>query len=162
MSFPKVSTGARAILKINNRVVAFANSVSYRIGYSISSVNTLGRLTAARFEPTGSDVTLNLGMFRYTAPGGKGNAPDGTLGLVPTIQGMLTSDDIKIELKDRVTGETILMVDRARLTDRSGVVDARGILSETMSFVGVISWSSDSGVQSEGGGVLPPNNESAS
>lgn len=164
MALPKIMTGARAILKIDNKIIAFATNVGYRIAIPHAPVNVLGRYSTARHEPLGLDVSVNCGILRFTEEGNKGNAPDGLAALMPKVQDIINKDDIKIEILDRKTGQTILVVNRARLTDRGGNMGSRDLLTENWTFVGIIGESSESGPQDESSspGSTPPNTGAAS
>lgn len=163
MALPKIMSGARAILKINDSVVAFATNVGYRISIPHAPINVLGRYSAARHEPLGYDVTVNCGVLRFTSDDGKGNAPDGQSAVMPTVQDIINKDDIKIEIIDRKTDQTIIVVDRCRCTDRGGNLGARDLLTENWTFVGIIGASEESGAQSESSpaGFEPPNSGAA-
>ena len=64
---------------------------------------------------------------------------------------------------DRKTDEVIIVVNRARLTDRGGNLGARDMLTENWTFVGIIAESSESGPQEESStpGSIPPNTGAA-
>ena len=158
MSTPLIMTGARAILRItsgaNKRIVAFATNVGYRIAIPHAPVTVLGKYAAARFEPLGYDVTVNCGSLRFTKEGGAGNSPDSpSQGIQPTLQQIMTFDDIAIEIIDRKTNETLIHIARARLTDRGGNLGARDMLTENWTFVGIVATSGDSGDQTESEGA---------
>lgn len=164
MALPKVMTGARAILRINGKVVAFATNVGYRIAIPHGAVNVLGRYSVARHEPLGLDVTVTCGTMRFTGAGGTGNSPaTANNGIFPRVQDIISKDELQIEVLDRATDEVILLVNRARMTERSGTMGSRDMLSEAWNFVGVIAEDSDSGPQSESSspGTTPPNTEAA-
>lgn len=161
---PKIATGARAVLKINNKPIAYATNVGYRIGIPHSTVYTLGRYSAARLEPVGYDVTCNCGVLRFTEAPGKGNAADSAQeNIQPSVNNIINSESITIQVLDRKTEQTILYIANARMVDRGGSVDARGVLSENWSFIGIIAQNSDSGDQAESSapGTIEPNNKSA-
>jgi hypothetical protein len=164
MSLPKILSGARAILKIDNKVLAFATNVGYRISIPHAPINVLGRYSAARHEPLGYDVTVNCGVLRFTEVGEKGNAPDGSSQIMPKLQDIINKDDIKIEILDRKTDQTILVVDRCRCTDRGGNLSSRDLLTENWTFIGIIASNDESGPQDEASpaGAEPPNSGAAS
>lgn len=164
MAVPKIMTGARAVLKVDNKIVAFATNVGYRISIPHAPVNVIGRYSTARHEPLGIDVTVNCGVLRFTENGDKGNAPDGLANIQPTVQDIINKDDIKIEILDRKTDQVVIVVNRARLTDRGGNMGARDLLTENWTFVGIIGESSESGPQDESStpGSIPPNSQAAS
>ena len=164
MALPKIQTGARAILKIDNKVVAFATGVGFRVAIPHAPVNVLGRYSTARYEPLGMDVTVNCSVLRFVDNGGGGNAPDGAAANIqPLLQDIINKDDIKIEVMDRKTDEVLIVVNRARLTDRGGNLGARDMLTENWTFVGVLAESSESGPQEESStpGSIPPNTGAA-
>ena len=159
---PKIMTGARGILKINGQVIAYASNVSWTRITAYQTINVLGMYSTARFEPTGYDCTVNCSIFRFTKEGGQGNSPE-RLGIRPTLQTLISSPDITIEVIDRKTNETVLLVKRARCTQDSGGIDARGIYTINCNFVGVWAEDSDSPDQSEASpaGKIPPNTGAA-
>jgi hypothetical protein len=165
MALPKIATGARAIFRINGRIVAFGTNVGYRIAIPHGAVNVLGRYSVARHEPLGMDVSLTAGSMRFTGQGGTGNSPSSIASdmIFPRANDIINFDELQIEVIDRANDETIVAVDRARMTERSGTMGARDMLSEAWNFVGIIARDSDSGAQKEQSGPLgpPPNDEAA-
>jgi hypothetical protein len=165
MALPLIMSGARAIFRINNRVVAFATNVNYTIGIPHQAVNVLGRFSTARNEPIGSEVSVGCTSMRFTKSKGNGNSPQkkGADNIMPRLQDILSSEELSIEIIDRATDETLLMVSRARMTQRSGSLGSRDLLSEGWQFVGVIGEDSDSGPQQESStpGSTPPNTDAA-
>ncbi len=156
MSLPKIMSGARAILQINDKPIAFATNVGYRIDIPHSAVNVLGRYSVARHEPVGIDVTLTCGVLRFTKATGQGNAAD-SIGtgnpIAPRVQDLINSEELKIIVIDRATNETIISVNRCRLTGRGGSLASRDLLSENWTFAGIIADDSDSGGQQESPGA---------
>jgi hypothetical protein len=146
-------TGARAILSINKKIVAFATNVSYRVDVPHSAVAVLGRYSYARHEPIGIDCSVTCGVVRFTKEGGNGNAPDGQSKIYPKLQDILNSDELTIEIVDRKTKENLITIHRARMTGRNGSLGARDTLTEGWTFVGVIAEDGDSGPQSESPGA---------
>jgi len=164
MAVPKIMTGARAIFRINGKIVAFATNVGYRIAVPHGAVNVLGRYSVARHEPLGLDVTLTAGTMRFTGKGGTGNSPAAPgIAIFPRVQDIINKEELSIEVIDRATDEVVVLVSRARMTERSGTMGARDMLSEAWNFVGIIAEDSDTGPQAESSapGTTPPNNEAA-
>lgn len=158
-------SGARAIFRINNKVVAFATNVNYSVGQPHQAVNVLGRFSSARHEPVGSEVSFGCTAMRFTKKTGDGNSPQkkGAGNIMPRLQDLLNADELQVEIIDRATDETLLMVSRARMTQRSGSMGSRDLLSESWQFVGIIAEDDDSGPQNESSfpGTTAPNNEAA-
>jgi hypothetical protein len=165
MSLPKIMSGARAIFRVNNKVVAFATNVNYTVSHPHQAISVLGRYSAARHEPTGVEVSFGCSAMRFTAAGGKGNSPQAaaTDRLMPRLQDILSTDELMVEIVDRATDQTLLMVSRARMTQRSGSMGSRDLLSESWTFVGVVAEDDDSGAQQESSlpGTTPPNTAAA-
>lgn len=160
-------TGARAILRANNQIVAFATNVGYRIIIPHGAVNVMGRYSAARHEPLGYDVTVNCGVMRFTGPGspGTGNSADAPGDeIMARVNDIISLEELSIEIIDRATDQKVLLVSRARMTERSGNMSARDMLAENWTFVGVIAESGDSPNQQESSapGTTLPNTEAAS
>lgn len=168
MATPKIMTGARAIFKVTTpageKTIAYATNVSYRIAIPSATVVVLGRYSAARIEPLGVDVTVNCGVLRFTGVSGSGNSPvNPSLQIQPTLQQLINSEDIKIEIRDRKTNEPVLLVTRAKLTDRGGNIGARDMASENWTFIGIWAVDGDALEQEESSspGPIPPNTEAA-
>jgi hypothetical protein len=156
MALPKIMTGARAIFSINGTPVAFATNVGYRIGAPHGAVNVLGRYAVARHEPLGLDVSLTAGCMRFTGAAGSatGNDPSNpSFEIFPRLQDIMTADTLLISVLDRATGSTVITITDAKMTERSGNMGARDMLSEAWNFVGIIAWDTDSGVQQESPGA---------
>lgn len=169
MALPKMMTGARAILKIDSgngagpQIVAFATNVGYRIAIPHASVNVLGRYSAARHEPLGYDVTVNCGILRFIGVANSGNHPTGQSGIQPKLQEIINSDELRIEILDRANNEPVVVVEKVRLTDRGGSMNARDLLSENWTFVGIVADSTGEGQQEQSPpGGHPPNTQAAS
>jgi hypothetical protein len=162
MAEPKIMTGARAVFKVNNKVIAYATNVGWRIGIPHQPINVLGRYSAARLEPLGYDVTVNCGVLRFTKEGGQGNSAEAQ-DVRPKLQQLISWGDVTVEIIDRKTNETVLFVERARLTDQASNIDARGVWTETWTFVGIIAENSDAKDQAEASpaGKTPPNTAAA-
>lgn len=165
MALPKIMSGARAIFRINNKVVAFATNVNYSVSHPHQAVNVLGRYSTARHEPVGAEVSFGCTAMRFTATAGKGNSPQkkGAENIMPRLQDILSTDELQVEIIDRATDETLLMVSRAKMTQRSGSMGSRDLLSESWQFVGIVAEDSDSGPQNESSapGTTAPNTDAA-
>jgi len=164
MALPKIMTGARAIFYIDGKIVAFATNVGYRIAIPHGAVNVLGRYSVARHEPLGLDVTLTAGTMRFTGTGGTGNSPSAPgIAIFPRVQDIINKEELQIKVIDRATNEVVVMVQRARMTERSGTMGARDMLSEAWNFVGIIAEDGDSPNQTEASppGMTGPNDVAA-
>lgn len=63
---PFFLTGANARILLNNRTLAFATDVSYRISVKHASPRVLGRMEVEVIEPVAYDVSGSLTVIRYS------------------------------------------------------------------------------------------------
>ena len=125
-----VMTGAKAIFSINDTAIAFASNVSYNENIAYEPVNVLDRLEVAEHAEVGYTVDMQCQNFRIP------NASVKQLGLMSTLPQILTQGELKATIVDRVTGAVILLMTGVKLQSRQTNVDARGVMTETWSFVG--------------------------
>jgi hypothetical protein len=64
-SVPFFLTGANAKILLNNKTVAFATDVSYKISVKHAAPRTLGRVEVEVLEPVAYDVSGSLTVIRY-------------------------------------------------------------------------------------------------
>ena len=134
MAFPRVHTGARAILKLDGNVSVFATSVSYSIDTEYKEIQTIDTSLAEELVPTRISVSVTCTNLRIPAESAS------VLALQPTILNHLHQGYISIEIVDRLTGETMLFVPKAMLIRRDGVIGTRGLAQETWTMTGIGYW----------------------
>lgn len=125
-----VMTGARAIFRLAGNKVAFASNVSYNENIQYEPVNVLDQLEVAEHAEVGYTVDLQCQNFRIPEQSVK------FLGIMSRLQGILTQGEMTAEVVDSVTGAVILLMTGVKLQARQTTVDARGVMTETWSFVG--------------------------
>jgi len=135
--FGGVVTGVRAILSIGNLPIIFASNVSYTITHNMTPIEVLDRLTPAEWAETGYQVEFTFNSFRVV---GKSATALGFEAL-PT-DALLRQPEFTVELQaaapDNTDPKTILRIYRAKMRGRRGTVDARGVMTETIDFVGIL------------------------
>lgn len=124
--------GARAIFLANGQKVLFTNSLNYTIDQSLTPIDVLDQLSAAELAETGYSVTLQCTSFR------RYNASPIQQGLQTRLEDLLDQNELTVEVHDRLNpGAPALLIERVKMNNRSGSVDARGVWQETWSFMGI-------------------------
>jgi hypothetical protein len=168
---PSFITGASARIRVGGKTFAYASDVSYQVSVDTIPVETMGRYEAVTNEPVNHSVAGQLSIVRYTKfagtagnpyqanqSGGNGMANSGLAGFFdPGL--ILASQSVDIEIYQKQTldvstgqgaGNTatatpilVAKIRDCRMNRLSGGINKRGILVETMSFVGVLFDSDD-------------------
>lgn len=127
----QTSTGARIVFRVNGAKIAFANSLTYTVAHAHAPVDVLDQLAPAEYAETGYTVNFTATMFRVS------NQSAINLGLRPKLQDILTQPELTAELIDRVTGATLMLIERVKCTQEDFNVDPRSLAQLTLSFVGI-------------------------
>lgn len=123
-------TGSRAIFRLAGNKVAYASNVSFNENISYEPINVLDQLEVAEHAETGYTVDLQCQNFRIPEQSVK------QLGIMSRLQGILTQGELTAEVIDSVTGAVLLLMTGVKLQARQTSADARGVMTETWSFVG--------------------------
>jgi hypothetical protein len=123
-------TGSRAIFRLGGNKVAFASNCSYNENIQYEPVNVLDRLDVVEHAEVGYTVDLQCQNFRIPAASVK------QLGIMSRFSQILTQGELTAEVIDKNTGEVLLLMTGVKLQARQTTVDARGVMTETWSFVG--------------------------
>lgn len=123
-------TGARAVFTINNTKVAFASDCNYTWNHNVQPVEVLDQLTVAEHAEIGMTIDFSCTQFRVARKSAV------SLGFQPKLNDLLNQPELVVTISDRVSGEVLLTVSGVKLTSRSGTVNARGVWTETLNFVG--------------------------
>ena len=127
----QTSSGARVVFRVNGAKVAFANAINFTVAHAHQPVDVLDQLTPAEYAETGYTVNFSATMFRVSGQSAI------ALGLRPKLQNILTQPELTAELIDRVTGATLMLIERVKCTQEDFNVDARSLAQSTLSFVGI-------------------------
>lgn len=125
-----VMTGAKAVFSIGNIQIGYASNVSYNENIAYEPVNVLDQLEVIEHAEVGYTVDLQCQNFRV---------PDNSVkqaGLMSTLPNILTQGELEATIIDRDTQAVILLMTGVKLQSRQTTVDARGVMTETWSFVG--------------------------
>lgn len=125
-------TGARAIFIVNGNKVAYTNSLNYNISQNLTPIDVLDQLVPAEFAETGYAVDCQCSSFRVY------NSSPMQLGIQARLEDLLNQGELTIEVHDRQNpGAPALLIERCKMSGRSGSFDARGVWQEQWSFVGI-------------------------
>jgi hypothetical protein len=137
---PQLLSGARGKVVVNGQTLAFITDISVDAPQQVRSVHTFGSPAARSIEPlSAGPCTVTLGGVVPV------NKPDGSrvdssaigLGIEPMIQTLLTSDDITVELIDKITGATFASVRNCRFQNRSLSLGASALAQQRITLMGI-------------------------
>lgn len=126
----QVMTGAKAIFRIKGVKIAWASNVSYNENYQLEPVNVLDQLEVNEHAEVGYTVDFQCQSFRVA------NQSVKQLGIMSTLSQALTQGELTAEVIDKISSATLLLMTGVKLQTRQTSVDARGVMTETWSFVG--------------------------
>jgi len=131
----QVSTGAKLELKVGGVVVAYANNATYTINHNMQPIERFGEPEVNEHAELGVTVEFSAAMFRVNAKAAV------SLGMSPRLEEFLTQPELTASIKDKLAGTggvVFVNITGIKLASRSGSVDARGVWTETLNFVGRI------------------------
>lgn len=134
-------TGARAKLYINGTLVGLATDCNWSLPYGMEPVHTLGRFEPQEIVPVSQEaieVSMNGMRVVNFGPhvGFDGNVD--TAKMVPVLKDLLNNKDVTIRIEDRQTNENIMEIVRCRSRGYSSQVGAKGMVTYSMQFIGII------------------------
>lgn len=136
---PQLLSGARGKITVNGAPIAFVTNVSVSRNHNVQPVHTFGAPNARSIEPLSYSCSVSIGTV-IPVNDGSGKAVDSSfigLGIVPTIQLMLQSEDVTVDLLDNITGATIASIRNCRPTSDSLSLPAAGLASGSLQLVGI-------------------------
>lgn len=125
-----VQTGVRTIFRLNGVKIAYASNASWEENVKLDPVDVLDELATKEHAETGYSVSLQCESFRVADQSVK------QLGIMSRFSQILQQGVITCEVVDRITGAVMLLMTGVKIQGRSTRVDARGIMTESWSFVG--------------------------
>ena len=136
MAEPKIFSGAKAILKINQKLLVFAQDCSYSINTDVSEIETIDESVAEELAPSRIRVEVTCTKFRI--PGETAQALKAQPGVLNNLIGQYST----IEICDRsvISNGTILYVPRAKMVSCTGGAGSRRLSTETWTFRGLGWW----------------------
>lgn len=161
-------TGANAKVKVGGLTFAYASDVSYSVAVDTVPIETMGRYEAVTNEPVNYSVAGQLSIVRYTSIAKQNNMPGTAtngngLGEVNFNTGGNAADQVnpgnilfsqtfdlavyqKTQAADTTPGQEATTTDAVefititdcRFNRKSAGINKRGILVETLGFVGIL------------------------
>ena len=133
MASSQVMSGAKAVFSIVTATstvdIAYASNCSYNWNHNVQAIEVMGLQSVKEHTELGMTVDLSCSVFRLYGEGAV------KLGLQPKLNALLTQPDLIAKICNRA-GDTLFFVEGVKLISRSGSIDARGIWTETLNFVG--------------------------
>lgn len=137
---PQLLSGARGEILIGNKVLAYVSDVSLDAPQNVRAVHTFGAVNAKSVEPLqAGPCTVTIGRV-VPVNSSTGTAVDSSAiaeGIEPVIGQMLTADDITVNLKDKITGQTYASVRNCRFAGRQLSVSASQLAQERLQLMGI-------------------------
>ena len=152
MSPPLVLSGARAVVRINNKPIGMFSSFSYGLTFDVQAVYILGRYSAAETGYTAQEPV------RCTASGWRvvGNGPHAAASM-PNLRDLISHQYIQIDVLDRQSGKVIAIIKDVRPETYSTTIAVKSLTEVTHTFVGlVVDDESTKNTESQGHTDLPP------
>jgi hypothetical protein len=135
MATPAVYAGWRAIIKFNNNIFAAGFVMDYTIDTMQTEILGLDNVFPEELASERVMVTMSMRVFRTPdndpvalgiAPGG--DSVDG--GATKAQVNFTSSKYIQVEIRDKVTDRTILMLPKAQVFKRTGQGEAEQLITE--------------------------------
>jgi|SRR5581483_7799687 len=124
----KYASGARTTLKINNKIVGFAFSVSWRINTEVMENRTIDDYLPNELIPTRISVDGTIGMFHIPGQGASAAL------IQADVLGFLFHKYITIEVRDSATDQLLFFTDKAFVTSRLETLQSEQLGSAQLSF----------------------------
>jgi hypothetical protein len=136
----RVFSGARAIFKFNNEVVAFAQGVSGSEEIVYEPVDVLDNLAVAEHVPTAYRVTFSAQIFRTVANGPSMDDRPGSLkqqNIFPRFLDILRLQGVDVCIQDEITGQVLHLLQQVKTASTNFSVNARSIVGQNVTFVAI-------------------------
>jgi hypothetical protein len=137
---PQLLSGARGQVSIAGKVLAYITDVNIDVPASVRPVHTFGAPNARSVEPLqAGPCSVSIGRV-IPVNDSNGKAVDSSwinAGVEPTVAAMMGSDDITVELIDKVTGVTYASIKNCRFAGRSMSMSASQLATERIQLMGI-------------------------
>lgn len=127
----KYASGARCILKVNNRIAGFAFGISWRINTMATEINTIDDYLPYEIAP--QRITVEGTISALHIPG----TSAGTELWQPDVLAFLMHKYITIEVRDIATDDILFMTTKAMITSRMEDIKVDQLSSVQLSFKAV-------------------------
>jgi hypothetical protein len=125
--------GAQIVVYLNEKKFTTTQSISFVIDTGETYIYGIDSISAQEIVPTKLSVTGSINGLRLRNSGGI-QALNGR----PLFQDILAAPYISIRIQDRVTKEDIIFIPRAKISNESHSVSAKGIYKVNFNFMGII------------------------
>jgi len=129
-----VLTGARAKFSLNGVKLMYALNVTYGEEIQHDPIEPLDQIDVAEHVPIAYRVNLSAQMVRVITESLKLHRG---LSVFPTLENILTSEEMTGVVEDRVTGRPVATIQRVKATRYNANVGARAIVLTDVDFVAV-------------------------
>jgi hypothetical protein len=127
----QTSTGARVVFRVEGQKIAFANALNYTVTHAHQPIQVLDQLEPKEHAEVSYEVNFSATMFRVS------NKSAMSLGIRPRLEDILIQPELTAELIDRITGATLMLIQRVKCTEESFSTAAGDVGTTTLSFVGI-------------------------
>lgn len=128
-----ILSGAAIKLYINNKVYKEVQQISYNLDYGEYPIYGIDSAFPQEIAPGRAAVTGSVSGIKIKYSGGV-QAYDAR----PLIKDLLAAPYISIRIADRSTGEDLLFIQSAKITNQSFNVSAKGTVKIQFNFMGLI------------------------
>jgi hypothetical protein len=125
--------GAEIKVYLNNKLYAVTQSVSYTIDYQEEPIFGIDSIYPQEISTTKIMISGSIAGLVLKMDGGLQG-----LGIRPLINQALQSPYISLRIQDRANQTDLLFVDRIKVTKESFSSQAKGLVSVSFSFVGIM------------------------
>ena len=124
-------TGARAVLKLNGKIIALCNNVSYDISMDWTEIRGIDELIPNDLAPNSFSVKGSMSIYRVP-----NKSPIGEFLSQDMFRGIIWPYST-IELRDKRTDEIIFKIPRAAISSRGESFSKGQLTSTNLSFIGI-------------------------
>lgn len=127
----KYASGARTILKINNRAVGFAFGVSWRVDTLYTEINTIDNPLPEEFVPKAIKVTGSISTLHIPGQGA------GIQLWQPDVLAFLFHQYLTIEVRDSATDALLFFAPKAVINSRQEDIRVDELAQVTLNFMAI-------------------------
>lgn len=138
-SASKVMTGARAIVRINQQIVAAFANCSWAVRQPKEAIFILGAYAPVELTPTSQEaISMTLTGFRVINASNDGGSPYSTVNQMEKLQNLLNDHDFQVSITDRQSGKVLANVTGCKIVSQSSGAAARGITDLRLEVMGLL------------------------
>lgn len=113
------------------KIIGYGNNVTYTLNHNVQPIEVFGQPEVNEHSELGTTVEFSVTHFRVNRKAAI------SLGIMPKLSAFLKQEEIKWEIIDSTKkNATMARITGVKCISRSGNVDSRGVLTETLNFVG--------------------------